>query len=311
MTRWMLLVALAAACAEPEPPIQSDDAGGRSRDAGTPSRDHDGGLPAADAAMVITPQCPAGAVFCESFEADAIDPTRWRIGGSPGGVVLDETIGADGTRSVHVRMGEAYGVTEPETLQLLVPIPAPDDRVYARWFMRFENLALPGYHPNFVHVVGPDFRIDEWWEHQQLSFGSFAGSFSINHLGPELDAALLWGGWDSDSPWLGDDTPGDEHGLIAGEWLCVEMMVFGDHQGQGDTSHDGEEVRVWINGMEIEDLHADDEAWRPWGEFERWSPGYDGSVWTFGIMGAYTAEATTDVWYDAIAFSPARIGCGD
>jgi hypothetical protein len=205
-----------------------------------------------------------------------------------------------------VRMGDAHGFPGAQTIDLNVPIAAPDDRVYARWFMRFTDLRLPGYHPNFVRVVSADFDIGSWWMYEQHSFGSFAGSFSVNHLGPMLDQALLYGGWDAETIDSGDTTPADEHGIAAGAWFCVELMLYGGHDGPDDTEHDEEETMVWLDGMAIEDLHATDDDWST---PEHWSPRYDGSRWTFGIDGAYTNDPGTELWYDAIVFSHERIGC--
>lgn len=290
----------------------SDDGGGGSNNAGSPGAGGDstpsGGAAASGAAPPAgDAACPAGALFCESFEGDALDAASWGTTDAPAGFELDTTGGWHGEHSLRVFMGAELGMIEPHQLPLQVPIPAPDDRIYARWFMRFSDLRLPGYHPNFVTIVSSDFDIGNWPMYEQHSFGSFAGSFSVNHLGPQLDQALLWGGFDSETPWLGDNTPDSEQSLVSGQWFCVEMMVYGGHQGPDDTSHSDEETIVWIDGVEIDDLHASHDVWQ---SPEHWSPQFDGSRWSFGIAGAYTADAVTELWYDAIAFSHERLGCG-
>jgi len=87
-------------------------------------------------------------------------------------------------------------------------------------------------------------------------------------------------------------------------------MGFGDDLGDGNTQGDGEEVRVWIDDMEIAGLHADDAYWKGYGSQDRWSPKYDGSLWSFGIGGQAPQNGQKiDIWYDALAFSSERIGC--
>ncbi len=286
--------------------------GGQSNDAGAGPAGGDGGVTGGNAGAGGAPSgdaaCPAGALFCESFEGDTLDAASWGTATLPAGFELDKSGGWHGAHALRVFMGSDYGVVDPHQLPLQIPIAAPEDRIYARWFMRFSDLKLPGYHPNFVTIVSSDFDIGNWPMYEQHSFGSFAGSFSVNHLGPQLDQALLWGGFDSETPWLGDSTPDTEQSLAAGEWFCVELMVYGGDQGPGDTSHSDEETIVWIDGVEIDELHASHDVWQ---SPEHWSPRFDGSRWSFGIAGAYTADTTTELWYDAIAFAHERIGCGE
>ncbi len=256
--------------------------------------------------------CPAAAVWCESFESSAtLDPARWTVGGPADSVLLDTEVGYDGSHSLHVRMGEAYGIAGGAAATIAQGIPAPDDRLYARWYMRMEDLSLPGYHPNLVTVYGADYDIGHWWDFGTLSFGTFLGELSVNAFGLGLDGAKLWTEPDNEvlPDFGGDTTPGFEHHIQAGAWFCVEWMLFGDHQGPSDESHPGEEHRIWIDGVEIDALYGNDELWGPWGASEHWSPIYDQSIWTFGIGGAYPESATIDVWFDAIVFSHEPIGC--
>ena len=110
--------------------------------------------------------------------------------------------------------------------------------------------------------------------------------------------------------YLGDKTPAREQWLEVDQWYCLEVMGFGDDLGDGNTQGDGEEVRVWLDEMEIEGLHADDAYWQGYGSKERWSPKYDGSLWSFGIGGQAPQNGQKiDIWYDALAFSSERIGC--
>lgn len=257
-------------------------------------------------------ECPAGAVLCESFEdTTVLDPSRWEISGTADGVFVDVENASHGAHSLHARMGTAYGLPGASAARLLQGVSAPDDRIYARWYMRFGDMSLPGYHPNLVFVTGPDYDIGHWWDFATLSFGTFLSEFSVNAFGLGLDGAKLWTEPDNEvlPDFGGDTTPQTEHGIAAGEWFCVEWMLYGDHQGPDDTSHPDEEDRVWINGEEIPDLLGNDEIWGVFSAPEHWSPIYDGSRWTFGIGGAYPQGPTLDVWFDAIVFAHAPIGC--
>jgi hypothetical protein len=270
------------------------------------------GDPSSDSGAPIDPVCPPQAVFCESFE-EGIDPGTWEVGGVPGGVVLETRAGFDGAQSLHVRIGAEYGIDGASTARLLVGVPAPEDRIYARWYMRFGDMSLPGYHPNLVHVTGPDYDIGHWEDFATISFGTFLSELSVNAFGLGLDGAKLWTerGNEVLPDFGGDTTPRSEHHIGAGQWFCVEWMLFGDHQSPDDTSHPGEEDRVWIDGVEIPELLGNDELWGPWGAPEHWSPLYDGSIWTFGIGGIYPAGPSLDVWFDAIAFANEPIGCAE
>lgn len=258
------------------------------------------------------PNCPAAAVFCESFEdGDALDPSRWEPSGAEGAVSIDTTQAYDGGHSLHVRMGAEYGLDGAAAAKLLVGVPAPDDRIHARWYMRMGDMSLPGYHPNLVLVTGPDYDIGHWWDFATISFGTFLGEFSVNAFGLGLDGAKLWTerGNEVLPDFGGDTTPRSEHGIASGEWFCVEWTLDGDHQGADDMEHPGEREEVAIEGNPVPDLLGTDETWAPFNPPEHWSPIYDGSIWTFGIGGAYPQGPTLDVWFDAIVFSHEPVGC--
>lgn len=281
-------------------------------DGGAASSGGPSGSEASDDGTPEDPSCPATAVFCESFEdGDALDPALWERSGADTAVSIDTTEGYDGGHSLHVRMGAEYGLDGGAAAKLLYGIPAPDDRIYARWYMRMGDMSLPGYHPNLVLVTGPDYDIGHWWDFATISFGTFLGEFSVNAFGLGLDAAKLWTerGNEVLPDFGGDTTPRSEHGIAAGQWFCVEWQLFGDHQGADDLEHPGEEERVSIEGAEIPELVGSDETWAPFNPPEHWSPIYDGSIWTFGIGGAYPTGPSLDVWFDAIVFSNEPIGC--
>jgi hypothetical protein len=267
-----------------------------------------------DPGPALTATCPEQAVFCESFEVAPLPAERWSVSGMQGSVTVDDTQSVDGMSSLHLRSGSEYGLAPPFTASLLEHIPATNDRIYMRVYVRFGDLTLPGYHPNLITVTDGDYDVARWPDFSIWSFGWFWNDFSINGFGRNLDGAKIWmeegneqqeGGF-----YLGDKTPMAEQWLEVDHWYCLELMGFGDDLGDGNTTGDSEEVRVWIDGMEITGMHADDTYWQGYGAEQRWSPKYDGSLWSFGITGQAPQDGQkVDIWYDALAFASEPIGC--
>lgn len=258
-----------------------------------------------------TPTCPAHAVFCEDFESGFGD--RWETNGD--GVVIDSALAFDGSHSLHVQIGHENGraISGAQTARIKLGIPTTSDRLYVRAYVRFGELSLPGFHPNYINVIGGTDDFSKWPDgFASLSFGAFLGEFSINAFTRGFDAGKLWVEEGTASTDKGDATPSSEHGLSAGEWLCLELMAFGDDSGADDHDHSRETFDVSFDG--VFRYRADDAYYTGfWGSSvpEHWSPLYDGSKWTFGIDGQYTDALNTDIWFDAIAFSEQPVGCAD
>lgn len=188
-----------------------------------------------------------------------------------------------------------------------MPIPAPDDRIYVRTYLRFDNLGLPGAHPFFISISDASGT--------EIGFGSIINDFALMAWSPSgLDNPRIWyegNGW---RPGVenGDNTPLTERNINARTWICVELMLFGDHQSAGDTSHPGEEAKVWLNGTEITAMNMSDALWRQ--ELghdppEHWSPQYNNAKYRFGVESFGPQNVALDIWFDAIAISTSRIGC--
>lgn len=253
--------------------------------------------------------CPADAVFCESFEG-ALDGARWKINGTAAAFTIDTTTPArEGSGSLHLTYGAPSGHTGQQSIQIKPSLAAPGDRVYLRTYMRFGDLSLPGAHPFFIDVADSSGT--------EVGFGSIINDFSFMAFAPGgLDNARIWyeGGGNQWHPGVedGDATPLTENGLAAKTWVCVELMLFGDHQSAGDTMHPNEEAKVWINGTEVPQLGATDALWKlelgrdpP----EHWSPRYDGATWRFGVESFGPRNVALDLWFDALVIGPTRIGC--
>jgi hypothetical protein len=278
-------------------------------DAGQPAADAgvDGGAdagPRADAGA----GCPADAVFCEGFEGTTLDLAKWSVRGDAAAFTIDSTTPArEGSHSLHLAYGRPYSHTGTQSVQIKAPLPAPDDRVYLRAYLRFGNLGLPGAHPGFIDVIDSSGN--------ELAFGSIINDFALLGWVPsKVDNALIWyeGPGYHASNEDGDATPDTENGLTKQTWLCVEMMFFGDHQFAGDTQHPNEEVKVWINGNEVPQMAASDAIWRA--ELakeppEHWSPVYAGANWRFGVESFGPQNVALDLWFDGLVLSPTRVGC--
>lgn len=252
--------------------------------------------------------CPASAIFCDSFET-GLDAARWLTNGDATAFTLDTTTPTPaGHASLHLAYGTPYAHTGHPTIQLRAALPAPDDRVYLRAYLRFGDLTLPGAHPAFLDVADGIGR--------ELGFGSIINDFALLAWTPGgLDNARIW--YEGTGYWHpgvenGDATPATENGLTAQSWFCVELMFFGDHQSSTDTQHPGEQVKVWINGAEIPQLAASDALWRQ--ELghdppEHWVPVLNEARWRFGLESFGPTNATIDLWFDAIVLSHQPIGC--
>jgi hypothetical protein len=321
----LLVCALASACTGqvsgsdgsfPDDAGLAEDAGARGDDAGVPiDAGADAGTDAGTRPDAGSPTdagaagCPPSAIFCESFEDGGLDGSRWIINGDATTFSIDTAVPArDGHASLHMAYGKPYGHTGQQTVQIRAPLAAPDDRIFVRAWLRFGNLGLPGAHPYFIDVTDGSGT--------ELGFGSIINDFSFLAFVPgALDFPRIWyegGGGYHNGNEDGDATPTSENGLTAGSWFCVELMFFGDHQGAGDTQHPGEEVKVWIDGVEIPQMGATDAVWQqvlgsppP----EHWSPVYSGARWRFGAASFGPVNVALDLWFDAIVLSPERIGC--
>jgi hypothetical protein len=252
-----------------------------------------GTLPPVDAS------CPEVAIFCESFEgSEQPNLEQWDIE-PPWGqekpeylnyFTLETTTAADGEQSAHFRYGEEFDVLGAWAfLQTKAAIPAPDDRLYVRFYLRFADLSLSTAHPFYVSAFDARGQWDSFLGDEPmpiLGFGSIRGNFNVGVLGNNLDNSQIWEG--------GAQT------LRENEWFCVEMMLFG-----GGDQPDTEEVRVWVNGAEIDDLYATDERWSD--EADRWSPMYDGGRFRLGFNSS-TSERE-EYWLDAFVIAHEPIGC--
>lgn len=240
--------------------------------------------------------CPPGAFLCDSFEGESIDPSRWVTASDEPFFAIDTTTAVDGASSLRLRFGARYGVdSNGAFLTSANPLSAPDDRIWSRFYVRLTSLS--DAHPYYSAAAD---RGDPFFPYPtMLGFGVIRGEPMLGAWVYDEDDPQRAGGLDSAQIW------GQGSTIQPGVWFCVEMMMFGDDQGPGDTDHDAEEVRVWIDGVEIDQLHATDARW--YDPPEHWSPHYDGGYWRLGFSSISADEE--ELWIDAFALSHERIGC--
>ncbi len=162
-------------------------------------------------------RCPgAGLLICENFESGKIDPTIWRIDGSPE-IVADKA--ARGTHSLHMHITPSALGSRLRTTGIF---PITNNTVYVRAFMYYSGAQLASNrHTTLSEGIN---------SRQRYQLGIYQQRLHTNYNGPEADAGPV-----SRSPFPGKD-----------RWLCIEWMFDGSATSQ---------VRVWVDGTEDTSLH--------------------------------------------------------
>ncbi|HXI54559.1 MAG TPA: hypothetical protein VNO55_00745 [Polyangia bacterium] len=202
-------------------------------EAAVPEPASDGGASSSDGNFFGASRCASGAfMFCEDFEAPALDPARWDyIGGNAsngsGFAAVDSTRAARGGRSLrlHTELNQKGSGAQVKAKQ---PDPRLGDGFYLRAFLYFAQ-PVPDHHLNYFNVV--DFTAQTGG---MFSLGSLDGKLGMVEFGPH----------NGDHAALGDP-------LIVGRWFCVEWQV---HPAAS-------ELRVWVDESEVPSLHVTD--WSP------------------------------------------------
>jgi len=211
--------------------------------------------------------------FCDDFEkAGSALTAPWNIqlNGS-GTVTIDTSTPAhSGTSSVHVKGGE----NDFDTLFVLHDtsiLPAPSGRFFLRAFMRLGR-PMSDKHNTFIIADlammpggGNAIRISEMF-----------GMLMYTVMG-DAHGAL------SNQAYYTDQKPGVV--FAPSSWVCLEVLI----------DHGGPELDVWVDGIEVPDLHHHDFP----------LDSYDSLRFGFEKYGG----PALDIWYDDIAIGTARIGC--
>lgn len=231
---------------------------------------------------------PCGAtVFCDGFEnqAGTVPSGRWSIStpdcSGTGTASVDSTVAHTGSKSVRVNGGATYcnHVFIDDTADM--PAAGPD--VFVRFWV-MHTTPLPTGHVTFLAMTD-----------------AADGGTSLR-LGGQ-NGALMWNR-QSDDATLPDQSPAgvaQSATLPVNTWECIEFEV---NSANGD-------INTWVNGTSVPGLTEDgvatpnindqwlssDPGWRP--RLTDLRLGWE----------SYASEADT-LWFDDVALSSARIGCG-
>ena len=216
-----------------------------------------------------------GMVFCDDFEADApgAPPAPWTItAGTATQVTVDGTSPAQsGSKSIHV----APSSNDYDTFLALhdpAVLPVSGGKLYLRFFIRLAQ-PMTAQHNTVVRAdlyAAPG-------NGNNLLF-SEDNQMIMESIGGDGQSAMSNNSYYSDGNMIGAH-------FEQGKWACVELLL----------DHNTPAIDVWINGVEVPDLHST--AWK--------IDAYD--YLRFGFE-KYAGPAS-DLWYDDIAFGTQPIGC--
>jgi hypothetical protein len=285
-------------------PSSAGHGGAAPRDAATPdastrstvdaaaTRTLDAGhAPPVDAGSASAALCNLSTFVCDDFETgakgSAPDAAKWRVITSYSGqpstsnhVVIDDQHVARGKQALHVHTEN----TDPVYIETL-HLPVSNNAFFGRVLAYFDQ--DPG-----ARTKG------HWGAFVGLGKKASAGQDVEVRIGGQFDI-LVVNYSPNDALQISSSRDGfyeDGTKLPIQTWTCFEFQFDGA----------GNQLRVFMDGAELERLHVTD-----WNQFGHgltadWSPTYDRL--RIGYQ-AWNADTPLDVWYDAVALGPQRIGC--
>ena len=245
-----------------------------------------GGSPSPSPTPTTTGSPCNATVFCEGFEnqAGTVPSGRWSVStpdcSGTGTASVDSTVAHTGSKSVRVNGGASYcnHVFIDDTADM--PAAGPD--MFVRFWV-MHNTPLSTGHVTF------------------LAMTDAANGGTSLRLGGQ-NGALMWNR-QSDDATLPDQSPAgvaQSVTLPVNTWQCIEFEV---NSANGD-------INTWVNGTSVPGLTENGVAtpnvsdqwlanpnWRP--HLTDLRPGWE----------SYASETDT-LWFDDVALSSARIGCG-
>jgi hypothetical protein len=230
----------------------------------------------------------AGLALADGFESAAVggppDPALWSIAqpdctGS-GTLAVDDSQAHTGKHSVRVDGGGGY--CDHIFIDNASVISTLGGQVYARFFIRL-SAPLGAGHVTFLAMK------DDADQGDDVRMG---GQDMVLMYNRQSDDATL--------PTLSPTGAGDSVMLAAETWDCIEFH-FDEHAGTIDTWVDGREIAGLVeNGTSTPDISTQ------WLSRANWRP----SLSDFRLgWESYSGQAMT-LWFDDVALSSARIGCG-
>ncbi|MFV8752385.1 hypothetical protein ACNOYE_17710 [Nannocystaceae bacterium ST9] len=226
----------------------------------------------------------AGVLFCEDFEAAAIDGEAWEIQGEA--PTLDAARSARGAQSLHVHT-EANGLS---LLRHTASFPVAENVYWGRMFVWIDALpSAPDWaHWTLVGADGPDLP-------GEIRVGGQYHAFEARNLfGVGTD-----GGATGDWTWLDGDPEGAALSVPTQAWVCLEWL----HDGQNHVTE------FYWDAVEHPSLatSASEHGGNP--DAEYLLPTFD-SVWVgWWLYQGAPSPDHYDVWIDEVALDGIRIGC--
>jgi hypothetical protein len=208
--------------------------------------------------------CGAASFLCTDFEADAIPPELVffpeYLRANQSLISIDSALARGGSRSLKVTGNEF-------SQMLAATVPS---KFWGRLYLRSDTDIQQG-HNTYVAAGTSDGDPNNG---EYVRIGEHQCQLELNRKSD--DKELLSNG--------GQYTCSGGVKLLADTWYCLEFLYDGP----------GSETRVFVDGSEITELHAD------------WGP-YEYKVFKLGFEKYHGAAKT--LWYDDLALAPERIGC--
>jgi hypothetical protein len=229
-----------------------------------------GGTVPGDAAVGDPCSARPGLLFCDDFETSSLSAAPWSIETNGSGTVtLDSSSPAhSGTRSVTVN---GTGFDSLFVLHDPTILPAPGGRFFVRAFMR---LAAPMTPDHNAFIIADPFAMQGTGNNVRI--GEMAGMLMENVMSGGHGAL-------SNQNYYNDGKPGVV--FTPGVWTCVELLL----------DHAKPEIDVWVDGVEVPDLHHTD--W-PLDDYDSLRFGFERYAGPDSVIG-----------YDDVAVGTERVGC--
>ncbi len=228
----------------------------------------------------------AGTELCEDFESGALDAKIWGQHASGGATLsVDGAHTHGGAFALHVKLMAGKQATAQITDA--VTFPAKNNTFYTRaWIYIDPDLPaddMGGFHMAYLLATGNndlgfvEAGLGAAGDKQYLGYSEYYGA------GPDVHAH---------GPTFTEFGPRSNLRITTKTWICLELMQGGD----ATTTH----RRVWINDAELPEQMNDFSDRKP--------PAF--SLMSIGVLQYHVTPILTDVWFDDVRVSSARIGCG-
>jgi hypothetical protein len=168
-----------------------------------------------------------------------------------------------------------------------VTFPAKNNTFYTRaWIYLDPDLPadlMGGFHTAYLLATGNndlgfvEAGLASAGDKQYLGYSEYYGA------GPDVHAH---------GPTFTEFGPRSTLRIVPRTWICLELLQGGD----ATTTH----RRVWINDTELPEQKSDYSDRKP--------PTF--SLMSIGVLQYHLTPILTDVWFDDVRVSSARIGCG-